>query len=662
MRAVSRSIIAAGPLVLAAGHAVAQQDAFWSNPAGGWWSDSGNWASGVVPNNSGSNLFNAVLDLQGGVYQVDLDVDVSLQNLSLLGADTRLNLGSRSLTVHENLSVVNATIVRGGFENDLTVNGQLRLQDSMLMYAGVVTSNGSVVLDGDYEIDICNTGVDHYGSGGILWQGAANLRIDSNGWLTNGPGSTFTIAPGASKSIVGDGTGRLNNYGTLIVGSGGRGEQANVTVNDVIFNNAGAVVVEGGSLTLNTPNNLAPGGVLGEGSWSVRNGAVLDFGQWGFHTLAAEVSISGAGSSFTQIAGLTEISATGRFEVLDGYGFEAGAAFFNHGEIAVGAGSSFSTSVFGLGNLNGTTLAGGAYRVAGFFDSGAERITHLAGAQVALIGADAQFAGIEAIEHVGSGARFAIDQGRNFTTQGDLTVVAGGAIGVGEGSVLTVNGTLTNNRPDGSFADGHFEVTGTLVASGLQVNRIDGELVLNGANSAVLDQHGNDALAGLSGIGESGVLRLREGRSLETIGNLTVEGVLAIEGPGEGRSGTDCVLDIGGQLHFADTAVLSMLIDGSTGRQRGEILSAATRIDEGATLELVLAEGVSLNLGDTIRLLETGALSGTFSTVVGTDIGAGLWFEVVQDAGAVYAVVVPAPGAAGLLGLAGLAATRRRRR
>lgn len=661
MRAVSRSIIAAGPLVLAAGHAAAQQDAFWSNPAGGWWSDAENWASGVAPNNSGQNLFNAVLDLQGGVYQVDLDVDVTLQNLSLLGADTRLNLGSQSLTVHENLSVVNATIVRGGFENDLTVNGQLRLQDSMLMYAGVVTSNGSVVLDGEYEIDICNTGVDHYGSGGILWQGSADLRIDSNGWLTNGPGSVFTIASGASKSIVGDGTGRLNNYGTLIVGSGGRGEQSAVTVSDVVFNNAGAVIVESGSLTLNTPNNLAPGGVLSEGSWAVRNGATLDFGQWGFDTLAAEVSIAGAGSTFTQIAGLTQIAATGRFEALDGYAFTAGATFFNHGEITVGAGSSFTTSVFGLGNLSGTTLAGGAYRVAGLFDSGAERITHLAGAHVTLVGEAAQFTGIDALGHVGSGARFAIDQGRNFTTEGDLTVASGGTISVGDGSVLTVNGTLTNNRPDGSLADGRFEVSGTLVAHGLQVNRIDGELVLNGADSAVLDQHGNDALAGLYEIGESGVLRLREGRSLETIGNLTVEGVLAIEGPGEGRSDTDCVLGIGGQLHFADTAVLSMLIDGSTGRQRGEIFSAATRIDEGATLELILAEGVSLNLGDTISLLETGALTGKFSTVIGADIGNGLWFEVVQDAGAVYAVVVPAPAAAGLLGLAGLAATRRRR-
>lgn len=292
-------------------------DVFWDNPQGGVWSDLENWSPAVVPNNDGKTEFNATLDQQDGPYQVFLDIDVVLENFSLLWSGATLDLGVRSLSVNNDLRLRAGMFTRGEGKGELlTVGGTLSLEDgAALMNAGTIQSNGTLLLESDDTIDICNTGVDHRGEGGIGWNGSGAINIDQSGSLQNGEGSTFVIDNSTSKAIVGDDTGQVTNDGTLVQGDGSRGGLAGVTtVMMVDFFNNGSVVVDSGGLNLNPTNDLAPENTLDRGVWIVRNDAVLRFGEntQTIRTLAAEVTLVGNDARFLNAAGRDAIENVDR--------------------------------------------------------------------------------------------------------------------------------------------------------------------------------------------------------------------------------------------------------------------------------------------------------------------------------------------------------------
>lgn len=328
MKNATHHIVAAAVVALLAGSAFGQQEVSWNNQLGGLWSNPANWSPGVVPNNSGKNLFNATLNLPIQPYQVNLDIDVTLQNFSLIWSGATLNLGSRAFTVNGNMNVVNGTIIRppksqdGGFD----VVGELRLQGATLMNAGTVNSNGTLILDGNGEIDICNTGVDHRGKGGIDMVGGGGLRLDQGGSLTNGSLSTFAIDTTFDKLIVGDGTGTLDNEGTIQHGDASRGLPGTTTLMGVNFINSGQVIVNAGGLNLNPVNSLAPQNTLAQGGWLVRNQGVLRFGPTTplIQTLAADVTLVGSESRFINATGqnalekINRISTSGELKLREG--------------------------------------------------------------------------------------------------------------------------------------------------------------------------------------------------------------------------------------------------------------------------------------------------------------------------------------------------------
>jgi hypothetical protein len=327
MKNAIHRIVAAAVVACLAGSAFGQQDVSWNNPSGGVWSNPTNWSPAVVPNNNGNNLFNAVLDLSVQPYQVNLDIDVTLQNFSLLWDGATLNLGSASFSVLGNMTVT-GTIIRPpqAQGNGFSVDGELRMNDATLMNAGTLGSNGSIVIGGSDEVDICNTDVDHRGAGGIEWTGGGGLRLDQDGSLTNGSLSTFAIGTDVSKVIAGDGTGTLDNEGTIEHGDATRGLPGVTTLMNVTFINSGAVVVNAGALNLNSNNNLAPEGVLSAGSWLVRNDSVLRFGQSTplIRTLAADVTLVGNDARFLNATGqnavekVNLISRTGQLKLREG--------------------------------------------------------------------------------------------------------------------------------------------------------------------------------------------------------------------------------------------------------------------------------------------------------------------------------------------------------
>jgi hypothetical protein len=658
---MTKRCVSAGVLLAMSGIASGQDDAFWINPEGGVWFSSANWSGGVVPNNAGGNLFNATLDLQDQPYAVLVDSDVELENFSLLWGGATLDLGVSTFTVNQNMTVAGGTVVGSGKNGSVSVGGQLLLDDAMLMNAGTITSFGTTIIAGSGGTIVCDTGVDHRGPGELRLDGPGDLTLEQGGSITNGSLSTMVVSADSNKQIVGDGTGTLRNEGSMVTGDPDRGDKGSVvSLSGVIFENTGTVTVAGGGLVLNSTNNLAPDDTLSDGVWNIRNGSFLDFGDSTFTRLAAEVNIAGADSSFAAIAQLGVVEETGRFSISEGQDFTATRGLSNQGEIEVGAGSTFDTSDFGLGNIDGDALFGGKFIVAGTFLTGASDIRRLEG-DLTLVGEGSSFSGIGALREVGDRGRFALEQGRTFVTEADLTIAQGGAVRVGAASALDVAGRLTNNE-DGVLRGGRLEVLGAFTAQNLDIREVESELILEGANSGVFDETGADALRGLNRVGSDGQLRLRDGRSLNVIEDLDVENLLSVEGArAVDRTDNPGLVSVSGNLHLMEGSTLELIVNGSVPSLYGQVLAVTTEIDPGATLSLIITPGSDVGFGDQFFLLQTGLLDGAFSHLLVSGLGDGLDIEFSTTINGVFARVVPAPGAAGLLAGVGLMAARRRR-
>lgn len=655
-------ILAAGVIAAIAGTAHAQVDVFWVN-GDGLWSDMNNWSGGVVPNNDGKTLYNATLDANKSPYTVTADLDITLQNFSLLWSGATLDLADRLLTVNQDLTVTDGTILRSGNPQSLmtSVGGSFAVSgNTTFQNAGIIQSTGSLSLDASAVIDVCNTCIDNRGA--AVLSGNGTVVLDQGGEINNAMGASFTVSNASNSTITGDNTGRFVNTGTFNSGVSGRGILGVTFFQDVVFENTGTVNVLGGGLVFQTTNDLAPQDTLSGGKWTVSNNAFLDFGrQTSIRTLDADLTISGAQSSVSNINLLDSITTSGRFAIDQGQGFFAASQFTNGGLIEVGENSTFDASKFGMGNFDGPGLFFGSFIVRGSFFTGQEAIDFLGG-DLTLLGPDSVFTGIHTLNTVGSSGRFVLDEGRGFETIGNFNAQEGAQIVVGDASSLQISGLLINNDTSGRFDAGAFVVRGTLTADNLVIKRIANELTLDGLASQLLDNTGNDAIAGLEAIEADGILNLRNGRSLDNLSNLVVDGVLSIDGAPASGLATPGTVSVSGTVKFTEASTLEILISGAADSLHGMIIAGLAEIDPGATLALVLNDDALLNNGEVLTLLAAGSVDGAFTNFRGLDIGNGLSFEIVQDNTGVYARVVPAPAPGGVLLALGIASARRRRR
>lgn len=652
-----------GLMLALAGAALGQEDASWINPDGGVWFNQANWSGGVVPNNNGDSLFNATLDLQDQPYVVLVDDDVQIENFSLLWSGATLDLGLSSFAVNQSMAVVRGAVVGSGKAGAVSVGGELLLDDAVLMNAGTITSRGTTTIASNGGTIVCSTGVDHRGPE-MRFEGRGDLTIEQGGSISNGSLSTLTIATDGDKLITGDSTGTLQNDGLLLNGDTGRGQAGTTSINGVNFINRGTVTVGTGALIINSVNDLVPDGVLSQGVWNIRDGSRLSLGESDIRELSAAVNISGPDAVFSNIDRLARVREGGRFSISDARDFVAADQFSNGGEVEVGEGSTFDASQ-GLGNLDGDAIFGGSFIVAGDFLTGADSI-RLLESDLVLSGQNARFQGIEAIERVGSSGRFALQNGRVFETAGDLDVEQGGRVRVGVGSALSVSGQLLSND-DGVLGVGGFEVAGTLSAQNLRITEIDTDLTLIGEGSLILNADGSNALSGLNLIARSGELRLRDGRSIIGLNNLTVENLLSIDGAdapagdaGPRISSPGTVL-VGNNLTFTETSTLELLINGRDAGLYGRVIAGTTDVFDGATLSLIVDPDAGLAFGDSFLLLDTTLLEGRFTNILVIGLDEGLRFEIDQTTSGIFARVVPSPGVLAIFAASGLVGVRRRR-
>lgn len=360
-----RRIVAPGlsvlGLVLAAGQARGQTDTHWLNTGGGAWSLAANWDNGVPSGN-----FNAFIDATGLMYVVTMDGSFSIVDFTLNVADATLDVGNNTLTLTGNY-LQEAGVVRGaaaGTGTVLTGIGQTAtLRDTMLMRLQTFASRGTLNIDGNTLLDVCDTGIDHSGSG-CNWTGSGDIALEGTSFFTVGASGVFTIGNDRtmlSNNLPANAPALINNG---IIDKNGT---AGLTfVNNVALTNNGTVRASTGTLRFDTVTNFS-GGTLTGGIWEVLPGATLDL-QGQLITLnQADVTLSGPGSTLTQINGLVENGLGGAFRLAGGRGFTTSVPnFTTRGVLSVGAGSLFQV---GAGNaftgIGGTISGGGTVHVFG---------------------------------------------------------------------------------------------------------------------------------------------------------------------------------------------------------------------------------------------------------------------------------------------------------
>lgn len=631
----------------------------WAAGVSGFWSNAAAWNPFGVPNNFPPQFlfYNASIQFEeASPFSVLLDLDVEIENFTLDSSEATMNLGFSTMQVNSDFSLLSGLVTRTPGKEpppETAVHGVLRLSDGTLMNAGNIVSYGSIIFGtvvgregATNRIDICNTGVDHRGGGAIRLDAGTDVSLNQGGSLGNDSDGTISIGETGPVRIDGDGTGTLTNEGTLLntgVTSRSPGGLPLTDVSGIKFYNNGTVTVIASELRLETTNPLAGKGALVDGVWNIDGAGNLNFVETSIYALQAEVNIFGSDSQFNAINTLQDIISGGKFQIANGKDFVVSEFLYNGGEIKVGSNSTFDSG-YGLDNLKGNALFGGKFVIAGTFLSGAEGgivgIEFL-GSDLTLDGPDSVFTGIEALNQIGSGGRFALENGRSFGTLGNLNVSDGGMVRVGAGSTLTVNGDLNNNDPGGLFSDGVFDIEGAFIANNLNIVEISNEIILDGPTSVLLNGLGQDALSALNRITETGILRLRNGRSIENIDDLIVDGILDIDGSGGTlRSALAGLVQVNNGVEFSSASGLEFVINGTSADEHGKLIAATVDVHPGATIRFSAGPGASLVVGEELQFVSTPSMTGVFAVVESVDLGNGFGLEVSQGPTGVTGLIV----------------------
>ncbi len=499
---------------LAAVPAMGQQsDATWNNGAGGNWSDNANWDFVPVPpgspfpdNGNGGFDYRVFLDdspAPAGAYTVVLDVaSVTLDELNVDGVRPTLDLQSNTINLTNataggtgDLLLDRGMITGGGMVN---VPGTGVFRSSMLMNGTIVSLTGDLVIDrspfSSDANDFCDVCVDFGGSGTGTWQGTADLILGGTAELLIGADATFNIEN--DQSLLGDGGGQagtIENSGVIRkqVGAG------TTTFQDIAMTNALDARLEVGTGTLeilgadSTVDNQGTARVDAGSSLEVRAGATLANFNGGTNTLA--------GGSF-------DVAGTLRF---DGAVVERLEADL----ILDGAGASVRDSANGDADALGGVLeidAGGALTL---------RDTHV------------------------------------FTAGGDISVGGAGLLRLEDTTMFVVpDGVALTNLANGSLNDGVFEIANEArleVFDGV-VDRIAGDITLDGPDAAFVDQNGASVFAGLDTVAAAGSFTVTGGQQITLAGALDQVGNTTV-GPPSGLR-VDSKINVLGQMnHFRGT-------------------------------------------------------------------------------------------------------------
>ncbi|MEP7072067.1 MAG: FecR domain-containing protein, partial [Verrucomicrobiota bacterium] len=249
--------------------------------SGGNWSDPNSWTPGVVPNNNGSNLYNAVIS--GGSLTQNIAPGVTIQQLRMSGG---------TLTLANPLTLKAGLLFSGGN----IYNGTLFIEGSSVQSATMDAFGLTINNSGDYDVAF----------DGSVFGNAPTFN--NSGTLRKGSG------PGASGF-----NGRLNNSGTLLSQSGVFSFNGGGTSSGTLSADAGAELQIASNFTLASSSQFTGAGLIrfANGTGTSLSGTLINSGRvfinsTGSYTdwvLNGGLSLSGGGS--LQLSNAARIRGSG---------------------------------------------------------------------------------------------------------------------------------------------------------------------------------------------------------------------------------------------------------------------------------------------------------------------------------------------------------------
>ena len=310
--------------------------------------------SGTVSFSSGS------VTLTGAsLYGTGLN-DIAGATVTFSGYGDRLRLSSGTLSLAGLTTLVNFTQAGG----TLSGGGGLATTGTSSWTSGTMDVGGTTVVMAGASLAINNSSslylyrvLENYGA--ISWIGQAwwlyGAKSTASGRIDNELGATFDAQANGTLAYSSYTRPIFNNAG-LFKKSAGTGTSTVAWT----FNNTGVVEVQKGTLNLTGPVSQCSGSDLTAGTWIVRSGAALSLPGSNITVNQADVTLDGAGSTFTKINTLAENQGT--FTVTGGRDFTTVGLLVNSGSLNVGGGSTFVVN----GNLDGDgdTIVGDGVSVA----------------------------------------------------------------------------------------------------------------------------------------------------------------------------------------------------------------------------------------------------------------------------------------------------------
>ncbi|MFT3882186.1 MAG: carboxypeptidase regulatory-like domain-containing protein [Gemmatales bacterium] len=223
------------------------------------------------------------------------------------------------------------------FGGTFVIQGQLTFNSpTYIQWRGGFTNQGTMDMVGPSGLNFYTGGVSFDNQGTINFLGDNNLTANSG----YGYPVVFTNS-GTIRKIGGTGTSNIFSEGT----SG-----------PFQLTNTGTIEALTGTLSIASPTSALPQFVSGKltgGTWKAGPGATLTLPNAGAITNnQANITLTGPGANFTNIAGLTRNEGTLRFD--QGKSFTTTGNFTNTGRLEAGSGSTFQAN--GTLTLTGTSI------------------------------------------------------------------------------------------------------------------------------------------------------------------------------------------------------------------------------------------------------------------------------------------------------------------